>query len=76
MPVPSPDQWREFAAGGAFGRKNFAKTNMVSEHWPKTSTPHNVGKDVGGNNYPKISKDPEKTVFVKSIKKQNEYETQ
>ena len=46
MPVPCPDKWGGLVAGMAFGHKNFARTNMASENWPETSTPHNVGKDV------------------------------
>ena len=32
--------------GRASDHKTFARTNMASEDWPDTSTPHSVGKDV------------------------------
>ena len=46
VPVPSPDKWGGLVAGRASDHKTFARTNMASEDWPETSTPHNVGKDV------------------------------
>ena len=46
VPVPSPDKWGGLVAGRTSDHKTFARTNMASEDWPETSTPHKVGKDV------------------------------
>ena len=45
VPVPSTDYWEGLVAGRASGHKNFVITNLASEHWPETSSPHKVGKE-------------------------------